>query len=130
MPANFCSTFSGLGKRWRAKSFSLTERVCLGRGPVLLTADKPRLLLLSFLHRDDDVEKHAFGVLRMHWPAGSRKDKMLSGLADARLCRHKRDDGIAAMTEAVLAVLQHLYTVRGRSRKDAAGGMVPAGPLH
>jgi hypothetical protein len=51
----------------------MTDSVCLGRRPVLRTADTPRFELLSFLHLMGEVENRAAGELRVHWVAGTRK---------------------------------------------------------
>lgn len=97
-PVTFSSILTGFGNCWFAKSFCLTDSVCLGRRPVLLTADSPRLLLLSFLQRGCEVEKRAADALRVHWTEGTRKESTASDLADVRLGRSMRDDGIAIMS--------------------------------
>jgi hypothetical protein len=48
----------------------MTERVCLGRGPVRLTAETPRSLLLSVFHNVGEVENRATGEIHAHGDEG------------------------------------------------------------
>jgi hypothetical protein len=64
---------------------------------VPLTAESPRLLLLSLLHRAGDVEKHALGALRVHWADGNKNDSIASDLDDARSGRISREVGMEAI---------------------------------
>ena len=106
VPVTSCSILTGLGNRCFAKSFSLTDNVCLGRRPVALTAELPLSLLLSRFHRAGDVEKRA------HWTDGTRKDSTVSCCTNARLGRSNREECIVAMA-SVWAVLAD---AGGRSR--------------
>jgi hypothetical protein len=106
VPVTSCSISTGFGNCCFEKSFSLTDSVCLGRRPVARTAEFPLFLLLSLFHRAGDVEKRA------HWTDGTRKERIVSCCANARLGRRSREEGIVAMS-SVWAVLAD---AGGRSR--------------
>jgi hypothetical protein len=74
----------------------MTDNVCLGRGPVALTAERPRWLLLSFLHLAGDVENRAAGAMRMQCTEGMRNERIVSGFAN-RHGRTTREADMAAI---------------------------------
>jgi hypothetical protein len=68
----------------------MTDNVCLRRRPVFRIDDRPRLLLLSFLHLIGDVENLAMGALRVHWTEGTRKASTATGVRAAMIGRSVR----------------------------------------
>jgi hypothetical protein len=102
VPVTFSVIGTGRGNSCFWKSFCLTDNVWRGRRPVPLTADTPRLELLSFLHRTGDVENRAAEAVRVHWKEGTRNERTVSGLADCRVGRIVRESGMVVIGSIAL----------------------------
>jgi hypothetical protein len=76
---------------------SITERVCRRRGPVLLTAEIPRSLLLSAFHTVEDVENRATGTTPTHCDECAENESTASAGVFASAGRTIRNVGMTVM---------------------------------
>ena len=78
---------------------SLTDSVWRLRGPVRLTAEMPRDLLLSAFHAEGDVENRAAaGAIRRHWTEDLSEGSTASADVNGRPALNVRSVGKTDMT--------------------------------